>query len=75
MIAANERPWHAETIDAALRRCRSSTDGLMSEEADERLKASGPNRLPAAKRRSFLARIFAQINNLFIYVASATRSR
>ena len=68
MTATNERPWHVETIDAAFRRCRSATDGLTSEEAAERLKADGPNRLPAAKPRSFLARIFAQINNLFIYV-------
>jgi magnesium-transporting ATPase (P-type) len=72
MTATNERPWHAETIDAALRRCRSSTDGLTSEEAAERLMENGPNRLPAAKPRSVLARIFAQINNLFIYVLLAS---
>ena len=70
--AAAERPWHAETAEAALERCRSSAQGLTSAEAAERLKANGPNRLPAGKPRSLAARLFAQVNNLLIYVLLAS---
>src|SRR5271163_5156693 len=70
--AAAQRPWHAEPVEAALERCRSSAQGLTPAEAAERLKANGPNRLPAGKRRSLAARLFAQVNNLLIYVLLAS---
>ena len=70
--AAAERPWHAETAEAALERCRASAQGLTSAEAAQRLEANGPNRLPAGKRRSLAARLFAQVNNLLIYVLLAS---
>ena len=72
LSATAERPWHAETAAAALERCRSSADGLTSEEAANRLESNGPNRLPAGKPRSLLARLFAQFNNLLIYVLLAS---
>jgi magnesium-transporting ATPase (P-type) len=72
LTAASERPWHAETIEAALGRCRSSAEGLTSAESAERLNANGPNRLPAGKPRSLIARIVAQFNNLLIYVLIAS---
>ncbi len=64
--------WHAETVEAAVERCGSSARGLASTEAAERLKADGPNRLAAGKRRSLAARLFAHINNLLIYVLVAS---
>src|SRR6516225_12229660 len=70
--AIAENPWHAEAAEAALERCRSSAQGLTSAEAAERLKADGPNRLPAGKTRSLAARLFAQVNNLLIYVLLAS---
>ena len=70
--ATAERPWHAETGAAALERCQSSAQGLTSSEAARRLEANGPNRLPAGKRRSLAARLFAQVNNLLIYVLLAS---
>src|SRR5271163_3826447 len=70
--AAAERPWHAETVEAALEACRSSPQGLTSAEAARRLEATGPNRLPAGKPRSLAARLFAQVNNLLIYVLLAS---
>jgi magnesium-transporting ATPase (P-type) len=70
--SAAERPWHAETAAAALERCGSSAQGLSSAEAARRLEANGPNRLPAGKRRSLAARVFAQVNNLLIYVLLAS---
>jgi magnesium-transporting ATPase (P-type) len=68
LSAITERPWHAEPAEAALKLCRSSAKGLASEEAARRLQLDGPNRLPAAKPRSLLSRVFAQFNNLLIYV-------
>jgi magnesium-transporting ATPase (P-type) len=72
LSATEERFWHTETAEAALERCRSSAGGLTSGEAAKRLEADGPNRLPAAKPRSLLARVFAQFNNLLIYVLLAS---
>ena len=70
--AITERPWHAETAEAALKLCLSSPEGLASDEAARRLASNGPNRLPAAKPRSLMARVFAQFNNLLIYVLLAS---
>src|SRR5277367_1084085 len=69
---AAQRPPHAETVEAALEACRSSPQGLTSAEAARRLEANGPNRLPAGKPRSLAARLFAQVNNLLIYVLLAS---
>jgi len=69
---AGQAPWHAETTDAAFKRCGSSKDGLTSAEAADRLRANGPNKLPEGKRKSGLARLFAQFNNLLIYVLIAS---
>ena len=51
---------------------QSSTQGLSADEAARRLEADGPNRLPAGKPRSLFARVFAQFNNLLIYVLLAS---
>jgi magnesium-transporting ATPase (P-type) len=67
-----ERPWHSEPAQAALEQLQSSIQGLSADEAAKRLEADGPNRLPAGKPRSLLARIFAQFNNLLIYVLLAS---
>ena len=67
-----DRPWHAEPAEAALALCHSSTQGLSADEAASRLAADGPNRLPAGKPRSLFARVFAQFNNLLIYVLLAS---
>ena len=42
--------------------------GLSEEEADKRLNEYGANKLTGSKSRSLLQRIFAQINNVLIYV-------
>jgi len=67
-----ERHWHAETVESALKLCRSSPEGLTASEAARRLESDGPNRLPAPKPRSLIARVFAQFNNLLIYVLLAS---
>jgi magnesium-transporting ATPase (P-type) len=68
----NDRLWHSEPVEEALERCHSSTQGLSADEAARRLEATGPNRLPAGKPRSLFARVFAQFNNLLIYVLVAS---
>ena len=72
LTATTERPWHSEPAAAALERLKSSTQGLSADEALRRLEADGPNRLPAGKARSLFARVFAQFNNLLIYVLLAS---
>jgi magnesium-transporting ATPase (P-type) len=72
LVATTERPWHAETAEAALDLRQSSAKGLTSAEALKRLESDGPNRLPAGKQRSLLSRVFAQFNNLLIYVLLAS---
>ena len=72
LSVTTERPWHSEPAEAALERLQSSAKGLSADEAARRLEADGPNRLPAGKPRSLLARVFAQFNNLLIYVLLAS---
>ena len=72
LTLTTERPWHSEPAEAALERLKSSAKGLSADEAARRLEADGPNRLPAGKPRSLLARVFAQFNNLLIYVLLAS---
>src|ERR1700733_5370808 len=67
-----EPPWHSEPAEATLERLKSSNKGLSADEAARRLEADGPNRLPAGKARSLFARVFAQFNNLLIYVLLAS---
>ncbi len=67
-----EPAWHSEPAEAALERLKSSNKGLSADEAARRLETDGPNRLPAGKPRSLFARVFAQFNNLLIYVLLAS---
>ncbi|HUF87440.1 MAG TPA: HAD-IC family P-type ATPase [Thermohalobaculum sp.] len=62
------RRWHALDIEAALEALETRRDGLAAAEAERRLAAFGPNRLPEGPRRGWLARLAAQFHNLFIYV-------
>src|SRR5258708_28809723 len=72
LSATTETPWHSEPVEDALEQLKSSTEGLSADEAAKRLEADGPNRLPAGKPRSLFARVFAQFNNLLIYVLLAS---
>src|ERR1700688_3285231 len=71
LTLTTKRPWHSEPFEDALEQLQSSIQGLSADEAAKRLEADGPNRLPAGKPRSLFARIFAQFNNLLIYVLVA----
>lgn len=62
------RNWHHETLDAVLGTLNATADGLSGDEAAERLKTQGPNRLPEPPRRSALIRFFLHFHNILIYV-------
>ena len=67
-------PWHALTAEEALRRLDSSSHGLGAAEAERRLKAHGPNLLPASRPPGALLRFARQFHNVLIYVLLAAAS-
>jgi len=61
-------PWHARDSETVFQKVSSSTDGLSQQSAQHHLLQYGPNRLRPAKKKSPLARFFAQFHNVLIYV-------
>ncbi|MCR8547824.1 cation-transporting P-type ATPase [Salipiger sp. P9] len=59
---------HAQTVAQVLAALETSEAGLTQEEAQARLRARGPNRLPEPPQRSALRRFLQQFNNVLIYV-------
>jgi magnesium-transporting ATPase (P-type) len=62
---------HALPADAVASAFGSSLEGLSAAEAAERLKRYGPNRIAAAKGRSWIATLAAQFNDVLIYALFA----
>lgn len=56
--------WHLMSTEATLAALGASPTGLSSAEAQERLRAYGPNRLPESEPRSALEILFDQVNSL-----------
>ena len=69
--ATSDPGWHALSVDVVMARRDGRIDGLTTAEAQARLDAHGPNKLPMPKGRGALARFLAQFNNLLIYVLLA----
>src|SRR6516165_846031 len=71
-LSANRAPTvsdpHALKSDEVLSGLRSQRDGLSGAEAADRLKAVGPNRLPAAPKEGLLKRFFKHFNDVLIYI-------
>jgi magnesium-transporting ATPase (P-type) len=65
---AGHAPWHALAGEEVLARLATGANGLGETEARARLARYGSNRLPAAKPRSALLRLLAQLDNVLIYV-------
>ena len=65
---AATRDWHAQSPEHALRLLETSTAGLDSADAVERLKVHGANALPEKARRSAILRFLLHFNNVLIYV-------
>jgi magnesium-transporting ATPase (P-type) len=62
---------YALQADDVLNSLRSHRDGLSGGEAADRLKAVGPNRLPAPPKEGPLKRFFKHFNDILIYILLA----
>ncbi|MDO9469536.1 MAG: cation-transporting P-type ATPase [Nitrosomonas sp.] len=60
--------WHNISIDSVLEKLGATSAGLTRHEAEARLKAHGPNRLPEPPKRSTVMRFLLQFHNILIYV-------
>jgi magnesium-transporting ATPase (P-type) len=63
--------WHNQTVAESLAAWQASEQGLDESQQADRLEKYGPNRLPEGRSRSMVERLFAQINNMLIYVLLA----
>lgn len=66
-----ERDWHATEASEARDAFGTPAGGLDEDEAERRLAAHGPNRLPQGKQRGPFVRLLLQFHNLLIYVLIA----
>ncbi|WP_292754803.1 cation-translocating P-type ATPase, partial [Methylophaga sp. UBA4502] len=66
-----EQSWHHLSSKESLSLLESDKHGLDSETVEQRLQQFGENHLPRVKGRSAIARLFAQLHNLIIYVLLA----
>ncbi|MBI5660187.1 MAG: cation-transporting P-type ATPase [Nitrosomonadales bacterium] len=64
--------WHSLPAQEVLRVLPADHAGLTAEEAAQRLRQYGPNRLPAARRDSLPVRFARQFHNVLIYVLLAS---
>ncbi|KAI8475579.1 MAG: cation transporting ATPase [Monoraphidium minutum] len=64
-----ETPWHAwGDLDAILKALGTTRDGLSEQEAAARLERFGPNALTPPKKPGFLAKLWAQLNNVLVII-------
>lgn len=61
--------WYEKSTDEVMAELKTNNaEGLQETEAQRRLQEHGVNRLAANRKKTWLERIFAQINNVLIYV-------
>jgi magnesium-transporting ATPase (P-type) len=65
------RPWHCLAPGQVLAQLDSASRGLLTTEANDRLRRHGPNRLQMAEGPAWWRRVLAQFNNLLILVLLA----
>ena len=63
--------WHSQSSTVVLESLSTTTDGLSTTEATQRLAKYGPNQLPEPKTHGPLLRFFYQFHNVLIYVLIA----
>ena len=62
-------PWHALPPEEVIRSLETDGEkGLDEKEAEKRLEAYGPNKMPEKKKRTWWQRLLAQFTNVLIYV-------
>jgi len=67
----NDTFYHSETVATVFRKLSSSANGLSGQQAEERLKQYGPNRLTPQKKQNPLVMFLLQFRNILIYVLLA----
>ena len=64
--------WYALSVEETIAKLQTEqTKGLSSEEAQNRLKQYGENKLPEVKKQSFFVRFIKHFNDILIYVLFA----
>lgn len=65
------RTWHTLSANEVFKETGSQKDGLSSKEASARLARDGKNALEEAKKKSLIAKFFAQLKDVMIIVLLA----
>jgi Ca2+-transporting ATPase len=65
-VDKTSKPWHAVETDEAMRALSAKSDGLTSQEAQERLKKYGYNELQEKKKRTVLQMFLEEFKDVFI---------
>ena len=66
--AKPQSSWHDKAPQVVLTELNATPSGLSQSEAQARLSAHGPNRLPEPPRQNALVRLLLQFHNILIYV-------
>lgn len=67
-METNQRAWHNMTTQEVLATTLTSPEGLNLNEAAQRLKKYGPNRLPQNANRTWYTRLWTHVNNILIWI-------
>ncbi|WIA35644.1 hypothetical protein OEZ86_004058 [Tetradesmus obliquus] len=67
----HEIAWHTLQDDQVLKQLDTSFEGISSEEATRRLQEYGLNALTPPKKPGFFAKLWAQLNNVLIFILLA----
>ena len=71
-LALSSSPWHTLTVQETIQKLGLSKDhikiGLSNDEAASRLAKYGPNEMTEKTKKTLLQRIWAQVNNVLVYV-------
>ncbi|HSN64054.1 MAG TPA: HAD-IC family P-type ATPase, partial [Azonexus sp.] len=68
---SKDQAWHNQSAEAVLAQLASTSEGLSSHEAAQRLAANGPNELKEGKRISPLQIFLGQFKSLLIWILIA----
>lgn len=60
--------FHSKKIEEALKELNTSPEGLSTEEAQERLRRNGQNKLPDIKKTSLFVRFLSQFKDIMIII-------
>ena len=67
-----EVDWHSMTVDEVERLIKTNKAiGLSSDEATKRLSEYGLNELPAPPKTPFWVKLWAQLNNILVFILAA----